>query len=45
MSLGSMYPVVVGTPSMVADVMEMWIEETGADGFSLFGMLSFHLFN
>ncbi len=37
MSLGSMYPSIIGTPEMVADELEKWMDLTDADGFSLFG--------
>ncbi|EXJ88130.1 hypothetical protein A1O1_05058 [Capronia coronata CBS 617.96] len=36
MALGSLYPVVVGTPAMVADFMEKWVEEADIDGFNLY---------
>jgi alkanesulfonate monooxygenase SsuD/methylene tetrahydromethanopterin reductase-like flavin-dependent oxidoreductase (luciferase family) len=39
MSLGSLYPIAIGTPEMVADFMEKWIAEADIDGFNLYGML------
>ncbi|KAI4596475.1 hypothetical protein KJ359_005229 [Pestalotiopsis sp. 9143b] len=40
MSCGGMYPHVVGTPEMVADFMEKWMEETDVDGFNLYASSS-----
>lgn len=34
-SIGGRGPVIVGSPARVADEMQSWIEETGADGFNL----------
>jgi len=34
-SIGGIGPVVVGSPSTVANELEAWIEETGLDGFNL----------
>jgi FMN-dependent oxidoreductase (nitrilotriacetate monooxygenase family) len=34
-AIGGIGPVLVGTPTQVADGMEAWIEATGADGFNL----------
>ncbi|SEQ75240.1 MULTISPECIES: LLM class flavin-dependent oxidoreductase [Pseudomonas] len=34
-ALGSRYPLIVGSPSQVADALEQWIDETGLDGFNL----------
>jgi hypothetical protein len=34
-SLGGRGPVIVGTPERVADELELWMEETGLDGFNL----------
>ena len=34
-SIGGIGPVVVGSPSTVADQLEAWIDETGLDGFNL----------
>ena len=33
--LGGRYPAIVGDASQVADELQSWIEETGADGFNL----------
>lgn len=33
--LGGRYPAIVGDPSQVADTLQSWIDETGADGFNL----------
>jgi FMN-dependent oxidoreductase (nitrilotriacetate monooxygenase family) len=33
--IGGLGPVVVGSPSTVADVLQQWVEETGVDGFNL----------
>ena len=35
-SLGGLYPVFIGTPEMVADSMEKWVEETDIDGFNMY---------
>jgi len=35
MSVGSIMPKIVGTPSQVADQLEHWMEVTGIDGFNL----------
>ncbi len=37
MAMGSQAPTVIGTPAMVVDFMEKWIEDTDCDGFSLHG--------
>ena len=34
-SIGGIGPVVVGSPSTVADELEAWIDDTGLDGFNL----------
>ena len=34
-AIGGIGPVLVGSPAMVADAMEDWIDETGLDGFNL----------
>ncbi|EXF42876.1 nitrilotriacetate monooxygenase FMN-dependent oxidoreductase [Pseudomonas sp. BAY1663] len=34
-ALGSRYPLVVGSPSQVADELQAWIDETDLDGFNL----------
>ncbi len=34
-SIGGIGPVVVGSPSTVADQLEAWIDDTGLDGFNL----------
>lgn len=34
-ALGSFFPVVVGTPGTIADWLERWSEDLGADGFNL----------
>ncbi len=34
-SIGGNGPVLVGSPTRIADEMQAWIEETGADGFNL----------
>lgn len=34
-SLGGIGPVVAGTPGVVADILEAWVDETGIDGFNL----------
>lgn len=34
-ALGSRYPVIVGTPSQVADALLMWMDEADIDGFNL----------
>ena len=33
--IGGMGPVIVGSPSTVADELQHWVEETGVDGFNL----------
>ncbi|MBS7699058.1 LLM class flavin-dependent oxidoreductase [Chelatococcus sp. YT9] len=33
--IGGQGPVIVGSPEQVADEIEAWVEETGADGFNL----------
>lgn len=38
---GGLYPMPVGTASMVADVFEKWIEETDIDGFNMACKLTF----
>ncbi|GLZ47765.1 N5,N10-methylene tetrahydromethanopterin reductase [Actinomycetospora sp. NBRC 106375] len=35
LAVGGRGPVVVGSPTEVADAMEHWVDETGADGFNL----------
>lgn len=35
LAIGGRGPVAVGSPTEVADAMEQWIDETGADGFNL----------
>jgi FMN-dependent oxidoreductase (nitrilotriacetate monooxygenase family) len=35
MALGGFHPAPVGTPEMVADVFEQWIEEADVDGFNI----------
>lgn len=35
MALGGFHPAPVGTPEMVADVFEQWIDECGVDGFNI----------
>ncbi len=35
-SLGGLYPTVIGTPEMVADYMEKFVEETDVDGFNMY---------
>jgi len=35
LALGGRYPLLVGTPSEVADALITWIEEAGIDGFNL----------
>ena len=35
MSIGSLMPKIVGSPSTVADELERWMEETDCDGFNL----------
>jgi len=34
-SVGGLGPVVIGTPEMVADEFERWVEEAGVDGFNI----------
>lgn len=34
-SLGARYPVIVGSPSQVADALQVWIDEADVDGFNL----------
>ena len=34
-SIGGLGPVIVGSPSTVADVLQEWVEETDVDGFNL----------
>ncbi|MSQ69323.1 MAG: LLM class flavin-dependent oxidoreductase [Gammaproteobacteria bacterium] len=34
-SIGSVFPKIVGSPGMVADELERWLEETDCDGFNL----------
>lgn len=34
-SLGGNGPLLVGTPSQVADCLEVWLTEAGVDGFNL----------
>ncbi len=34
-SLGSIMPKIVGSPTTVADELERWVDETGVDGFNL----------
>lgn len=41
-SLGGNGPLLVGTPSQVADGLETWVKEADVDGFNL---VSRHLFN
>ena len=36
MALGSLFPTAIGTPSMVADFIQKWVEETDVDGFNLY---------
>jgi alkanesulfonate monooxygenase SsuD/methylene tetrahydromethanopterin reductase-like flavin-dependent oxidoreductase (luciferase family) len=40
MCLGSTYPNIIGTPAMVADELERWVEVGDVDGFSLYSMYS-----
>ena len=35
MSIGSVNPKIVGSPTTVADELERWMDETGCDGFNL----------
>ena len=35
MSVGSIMPKIVGTPSQVADELERWMDSTGIDGFNI----------
>lgn len=35
MALGGFHPAPVGTPEMVADVFQKWIEEADVDGFNI----------
>jgi FMN-dependent oxidoreductase (nitrilotriacetate monooxygenase family) len=35
LAVGGRGPVAVGSPAEVADAMEQWVDETGADGFNL----------
>ncbi len=39
-ALGGRYPVLVGSPSQVADQLQAWFEETGLDGFNLTRIVS-----
>ena len=34
-ALGARYPVIVGSPSQVADALQVWIDEADVDGFNL----------
>ncbi|MGR8920470.1 MAG: LLM class flavin-dependent oxidoreductase [Gammaproteobacteria bacterium] len=34
-SIGSLFPKIVGSPQTVADELERWVDETGCDGFNL----------
>jgi FMN-dependent oxidoreductase (nitrilotriacetate monooxygenase family) len=33
--IGGLGPVIVGSPTRVADILQEWVEETGVDGFNL----------
>jgi len=39
MSVGSIMPKIVGTPTEVCDELERWVEDTGIDGFNLVPIL------
>ena len=39
-ALGGRYPVLVGSPSQVADQLQSWFEDTGLDGFNLTRIVS-----
>ena len=39
-ALGGRYPVLIGSPSQVADQLQSWFEETGLDGFNLTRIVS-----
>lgn len=44
-SIGGNGPVLVGTPSQVADSLETWYDEAGVNGFNFVSLPHFSLFS